>query len=427
MKPILFWLTIGLAWCHFLSAEEAKAPTSLHTSLWSYDANPDHPWNRLNRSLFVRTSADGREFTHHLDPLYWPTTKHLLKEPSHHRAIAALDDFIAKKDDAAIQDPLKRALLLRDLWALFDWNAWTADDWVHLSEHAPASRALRERLAIIIKRLALTGEQIQALPDNYSQAVQSKAFPARHEKGTAFLPPDLFSAEGPWVNFAPKHEALVRVHTKTFGGRSVFFTFLNLPGGRAATEDFIKKIDKDGPRLPDGTQVALVRRAMVIDAAGQLVPTRITETVQIRVLIKVPVSNDAKEHRVPGGEMDVMEFMLDRTKLFSGVSGGLVEVGKLERAFNFISGVSSGESFEAYKNKPPPDPIKEMRETLGDCRGCHAIDSLISVKNELSNSGRLSTPVFESYNQKVQGEVTAQWKQSEFNWGLLRGWFESLK
>ena len=317
-------------------------------------------------------------------------------------------------------------MLQKDLWALFDWNAWTADNWVHLNEHVPASRALRERLAVLIKRLALTAEQVSALPDNYGAAVRSKTFPAQHSKGT-FLPANLFSSDGPWVIFAGKAGAMVPVHTRTFGGRSVFFTLLNLPGGRAETEAFIKQIGSNGARIPDGTQVALVRRASIIDAAGRIIPTAITESIQIRVMIKVPAEMDAKVHRNLGGEMDVMELTIDRARLFSGLNGGLIEVGKNERGFNFLPGMNMSDGFEAFHDNPPPDPFKNMRHTISDCNGCHTSHSLLSLTNAGAASTRLPMPPFESYNQTIQPKMTFGWKHNQFDWGLLQGWFESLK
>jgi hypothetical protein len=71
------------------------------------------------------------------------------------------------------------------------------------SRSGPTSRCLRSRLAAIIRRLALSAEEIDKLPDNYGIAVASAAYPRTYDPAhaeKAFLPPDLFAANGPWVH-----------------------------------------------------------------------------------------------------------------------------------------------------------------------------------------------------------------------------------
>src|SRR5262245_3205191 len=127
-----------------------------------YDPKIDHIWNRLHRSLYVRASRNGQEYGYdELDPLLWTETKHLLTGPSHQQAIKLLDEFLYTNAAALITDPLKRAMLQRDLWAIFDWSAETP-----LSYQREA-QALQSKLALVIRSIVLSREQIQALPDNY--------------------------------------------------------------------------------------------------------------------------------------------------------------------------------------------------------------------------------------------------------------------
>ena len=87
-----------------------------------YDRNPDHVWNRLYRSFYGRAAADGREYGYdELDPLLWDNTKYHLSGESHDRALRVLDEFLQTHAERLIPDPLKRAILQRDLWAVFDW------------------------------------------------------------------------------------------------------------------------------------------------------------------------------------------------------------------------------------------------------------------------------------------------------------------
>ena len=90
-----------------------------------YDSDTNHLWNRLNETLFERTAQDGKKYgLDELDILYWFRTTNLLTGVSHQREhFRSLDEFINSHGEQLIRDPLKRALLQRDLWELFDWTA----------------------------------------------------------------------------------------------------------------------------------------------------------------------------------------------------------------------------------------------------------------------------------------------------------------
>src|SRR5215468_1606046 len=90
----------------------------------SYDSDPHHLWNRLNDTLFTRVAPDNGEHygLDEIDILFWRNTRHLLTSPSREAAIRVLDEFISHHGERLVRDPVKRALLQRDLWALFDWS-----------------------------------------------------------------------------------------------------------------------------------------------------------------------------------------------------------------------------------------------------------------------------------------------------------------
>src|SRR5689334_19032819 len=91
------------------------------TENWNlYNSNPNHPWNRLYRSLYLRVADNSQKYGYdELDPLLWYETKHLLSGPAYQQAIDLLDKFLATHAERLISDPLKRAILQRDLWAVF--------------------------------------------------------------------------------------------------------------------------------------------------------------------------------------------------------------------------------------------------------------------------------------------------------------------
>src|SRR5439155_22640320 len=151
-----------------------------------------------------------------------------------------------------IHEPLKRALLQRDLWAVFDVLAQagqkplfpfpTSTEFINRSPHPAAleqHRATLERkLAQVIHSLALSRGQIEKLPDTYRDAIESGAFSNVLDTNRYdFLPHDLFAADSGWHEILPSHffsEEPSRVldileHTLVAGGRSVFRAFVKLP------------------------------------------------------------------------------------------------------------------------------------------------------------------------------------------------------
>src|SRR5262249_37015744 len=154
-----------------------------------YDRDPNHLWNRLYRALYRREASDGKEYGYdELDPLLWAQTKFLLTDPSNRQAIEVLDEFLASHSERSINDPLKRAVLQRDLWAVFDWTTRVSGD-------SPQKSNLQTKLFEVIRRLALRPEEIAKLPDFYQAAIGSRTFSSSYdpEKRTqAFLPSDLF-------------------------------------------------------------------------------------------------------------------------------------------------------------------------------------------------------------------------------------------
>src|SRR5262245_29715667 len=107
-----------------------------------YAAEPEHLWNRIHQAFFVRATPDGVKHVHTTDPLLYRGGAFLLEGESHRRAIALLDEFLAKPGEPPVKDPLKRLLFQRDLWAAFDYAAWIPDDWVFKSKYEPGAIAL---------------------------------------------------------------------------------------------------------------------------------------------------------------------------------------------------------------------------------------------------------------------------------------------
>ena len=185
-----------------------------------YDPDPGHIWNRLHATFFVREDlAETALLPDALDPPFWYHTTYLLTPPSHKKALGILDEFLRTHAENLITNPVKRAVLQRDLWAVFDWSAGRAPG----SEDE--KRELQGRLGEVLCRLALTSEQIGSLPDSYAQAVASGEFAKEYDpehRGRAFLPPDLFEPQGSWVELEGRGKPLpvAEQHDSFFSGRS---------------------------------------------------------------------------------------------------------------------------------------------------------------------------------------------------------------
>jgi len=406
-----------------------------------YDGQPNHIWNRVYRQFFVRIATDGKEYgAEEIDPLLWRETKYLISGPSHESATKVLDEFLSTHAENLITDPLKRALFQRDMWAIFDW----------LNDNDSNQRAREElqiRLAEIIRRVALSAAQINALPDNYVQAVKSGEFPNRYDTNNReqpFLPADLFKVDGPWVMIGNDlGRSAARAHTSSpaFLGRSVFLVFIRLPGGRAATLEYLEKLgsfpqkfifansrpdsellqpNPDLPQFPVGTQFALVRRMILINNFGQLTPTQLTEMIQLRVYHSIPTGTQRNQEQSSVTQDDA-EFRLNRTSLFDKKAGGLQPVLADEKHFSVF--MAHGiDWFELAQKEGKPSVGGLAGATLKSCSACHAapgVHSFLSFSDrrfDYLRASRLQETTVASEEWNV-----INWKRERQEWGFLRG------
>jgi hypothetical protein len=393
-----------------------------------FDSDPNHIWNRTYGYLFVRRSADGTDHgAEALDPLLWWQTRYLLAGDSHRKVLACLDEFLYGHAERAVPDPLKRTILQRNLWAIFDWAA-AGDD---LQQQR---RELETRLAEAIRRVALTSEQVRALPDNYATAVAGRQFAAAYDPQQPFLPPELFRSGGPWLCLsAYSDEPTAIVH---FSGRSRFLVFMRLPGGRDATLAYVRKLrssseppillSDSGPKLlnlalpqfPVGTQVALVRQAIVIDTQGKLLPTALTESVQVRVYHAITPGTQYMNYinGPSSGDQDFFEFRLSGPELFAGRNGGLVAVHPGDAEFATFS-THGTDAFESTNS------LDRQTVILERCRGCHSDSGIQSVQSRLQwmkrSQGTSEQPNNETHGDPIAWEtdvtIARKERQPEFN------------
>ena len=436
-----------------------------------YHADPEHLWNRLHTTLFVRVGPDGRAYGQdRLEPLLWLESTHLLEEKSNKRAVALLEEFLKGKGEKLVEDPQKRALLQRDLWLVFNWLE--SDHWLHQKLKEEEVRAARDRLrrplAAVIGRLALTPDQIKKLPDNYAAAVASGEFAKRFDPehpDKPYLPAELFAADGPWVCLGRPDGPIAPTHLRDDATNpytnSAFLLFLRLPAGRSATVEYLKQLrsfdqplrveakDKKllekylpNPKLPPfpaGTEVALVRRALLIDSSNTPIATALTESVQIRMYRDIPemteqalkaaLDSNARTNQRARSWQSFQEFQLSRSRLFAGKAGGLRAVGPDDRDFHSPFSLSYHDEFDSPKDSPRDQPFSERTQfpVKADCFQCHSLPGVASFNSYFNSRTHLSdrdatarpfslseTPVSEV------AEAAVKWKAGRPNWTALR-------
>lgn len=199
---------------------------------------------------------------------------------------------------------------------------------------------------------------------------------------------------------------IAMTHTEAFPffGRSVFLVFVRSPNGREATLDFIESLNAEtNPVTAIGSDVALVRRMLLIDDQGDLVLSPLVETIQIR-------------HFNP--EQHFHEFELDRTLLLQGLDHNLVS-----NTDFFMLFMSHGDVFAN------PD-IPDLRASIPDmCKACHFeyppipnsgnTNSIISYSRQPFSLPDNSQPILFPTTLKGEALTVIKWKRSHATWKSL--------
>lgn len=316
---------------------------------------------------------------------------------------------------------------------MFDWAVSTDH------HHAAARHTLALRLARVIQRVALTADEaasfaikpdVQAQPfDTYVGAVTARWFPASYDsndRARPFLPTRLFDPEGPWV---PIHGSTPLSQHADEMSRSHFGVFLHVPGGRRPTLEYLRglwnssepfAVDPSAgelrtslsPRLrpmPIGTQLALVRRMLFIDASGEIRFSSIVESIQIRVF-RAPITPPPHIRRLGGRyDQDFFEFVLDRNGLVTDPSTALRAVTATDE--DFLTFSSHG--IDPFEHTG----LVRATRTLAMCVACHHDEGLASV---LSNRRLFKPYAFVTgFRSALDGNATF-WKSQRADWGRLQ-------
>jgi hypothetical protein len=163
---------------------------------------------------------------------------------------------------------------------------------------------------------------------------------------------------------------------------------------------------------------------LVIDQEGNLIPTGIVESVQIRVHRTIPLEipkNLDTDRNVARSSLNVNEFKLSRAKLFAGESGGLRLVASDEKEFPLFQ--SHGiDLFEEIMLGPIE---RNLRPVLASCASCHFRPGVHSVLSRTPSIVLLRVRdvrrnLIPAVNSEYETRSTLAWKQSHDSWRRLR-------
>ena len=262
-----------------------------------YSRRSDDSWNTIfyflfSRRLSARLSSDFREGApfldlgagikvsdhvfernetgdHPVDPMY-PTfsvgygSMLVLRDPAYPKFVKSLRTAL---EDNSPRSALARALMQNDLWGAYDalFFPFLPDDEKALGERRKSTADLIGRL---IRKIALTPEEIKALPDNYAFVVRQHDFPDVLDKNSGWI-------EVKW--FLPRN------HDVEAGYRRVSRVFLKPAHPPSNTGVFLNSLPNDptNPASLDG--VALITQLIALDSHGNPQPTRLTLEAQVRL------------------------------------------------------------------------------------------------------------------------------------------------
>jgi hypothetical protein len=195
----------------------------------------------------------------------------------------------------------------------------------------------------------------------------------------------------------------------------------------------------DLPQFPVGTQVALVRRALLVDATGRIAPSRLTEQVQLRVYNEIrPMTarefadaHSVDEHLLARAGQGFDEFNLNRAALFNGRSGGLLPLAALDRVFLTFSSHGIDE-FEMRAEGRQGSAATGDHQEIGIeptnakriCKDCHGAPGVYSFNSylpfRLAGPGATAAPRLSEISLADAERTAVVWKQERADWDALK-------
>ena len=270
----------------------------------------------------------------------------VLKDAAYADFKKALQDGLA---DTSPRDAMARAMMQSDLWAAYD-IVFRYQHYEQQGQSELAQRRLEvlDLLGQLIRKVALTPEEIRSLPDNYAMARTKDALP------------DLFGKTG-WVEvkWFP-----YRLHDASVDYRRVTRVFLK----PARTPKDMQKFLNDfrgytNPVTERLEGVALVIQPLLVDTHGQVEPAKIVTDVQLRMFQKQPGQGAVEKTQI--GVYEVR-----RKLLRDGASGFLAQDGEDATAYLAAAGNDYSYASPTVMSRGAPLVVKQRTR----CAMCHGDD-----------------------------------------------------
>jgi hypothetical protein len=383
MRDTLSTLTLAITLltnlsCHKSNARPVdNAPAAVFSSADPravYAADLNDSWNRIFRSLFTRSdkiyvSSDFPEgapfisFTEAMavrnlkiststidrteigdraiDPLY-PSFltnqgyKKLMTESAFAEFKQALTD--------ALNEPTPRPSIAR---ALMQSDLWAASDTVfrYRSVGTDREQQLLTLLRQLIKKLALTSEEIASLRSNYADAIKTKHLP------------DLFTSRSEWIEIEFLSQ---RMHDDSADFRRAARVFVKPHKAPADKAAFVESL-KHHNHLEEVEAVGLVVQNLLLNKQGQIVPSPLISDVQFRYF------KDNNGQRPI--DADTKQFELSRHLLLTDPeTGGFIEFD--EKSPAYLAAAGNDYTFMSPLIHGVDKPILvPMRRRCAQCHG----------------------------------------------------------
>lgn len=418
------------------------------------------PFDVLFDIVTIRKAPDGTVVVPEAEtPRLWKNSRYLVEDGAKKKlqdALQALESLPQKEMES--HTPMQRAVLQHHLWCIFDWTTIPADQnpVTPLEFNAVESRVssdelfrLQKMLASAIRRLALPHQEILRLPSPLNSTVAAQVYSADVDKSDAmkpYLPTDIIDSDGPWVCLhKPDYAVPATLHAEAVDFRSAFLILLRLPGGRQKTIEYLAELNAfqqpfvpgkqepfvsiaghqdlfrldlhanpRTPNFPAGTQVALVKQALLIDESGKPVLSPLIQSIQLRTYLNVSI--DARlNNPALGPSQAVAEFVLQPGQMMQGNTPMRAVVsGEMRHTNTFVHS----------------DPIENPRTNnrapaprLRSCVACHSSSGVhsINARHELFQRKSVLPPRLAASTPAAVGTATIIAKRRTYSWGLLQG------
>jgi len=349
---------------------------------------------RLSTRLFERNETGDRA----IDPLYYPPYNsregrtQLLEDPTYSQFMAAMQEALG---DTSPRPPLARAWMQSDLWSAYDILSEPLFKEDRSVEREMRHAATLDALARLIRKVALTPEEIQSLPDNYAQAKNALSLP------------DLFNPQSGWVQvqWFPEH-----AHDSEAGYRRFSRIFVKPVRSAKSTQKLL-----DGLRNPERNPAdsldgaAILIQLILIDSHGKLTPTHLTGEVEFRLFEKNP-NGAFKKTQIRVCEIS-RGLLLRQPE-----TGGLVSEDENAQAF------SGGYSFAAPGFTEGGTTAKERPVVVKlrtRCISCHGLDATALMSFEMKVPQHFHGPAVKQLNP-------AEFEAADFAIAQKKKYFQSL-